>query len=251
MPRRNVRLTLGIAAVAVLVAGVAALLLRREGMDVAAATVPPTTMAVPAWAKQSTALTWAYGHNAKVMAEANAKRTKFDVILYGDSITWYHMFENTTSFKKHFGRYTAVPMGVGGATVEDLTLRMMTTEKPLVPPKAMAIMIGTNNRDLNELFTRLELLLTWAKRTFPTTRIVLAAVTPEAKGWGWKQKNAGYKAIAAKLGIPFAQCGLELNPLDPSLFPDGLHPNAKGYDILLPCLARAMGLSGVTRRPRR
>lgn len=225
-----------------------AILSRREAL----VTAGPTP--VPAWAARSTSFTWAYRHNAKVMAEANAKRTKFDAILYGDSITWYHMFENTASFQKHFGRYAAVPMGVGGATVEDLTLRMMTTEKPAVPPKAMVIMIGTNNRDLTrlqELFGRLEFLLSWAKRTFPTTRIVLAAVTPEAMGWGWQQKNAGYQAIAAKLGIPFARCGLELNPSDPTFFRDGLHPNAAGYDVILPCLARAMGLPTVVRPTRR
>lgn len=208
---------------------------------------------VPAWAVPSPVFRWAADHNAKVMAQANAAGTAFDVILYGDSITWYHMFHDTSSFAKHFGKYNAVAMGVGGDTVENLAHRMMVTERPAVPPKNMIVMIGTNNRDLRTIhrtFYRLEYLLAWVKRTFPTTHLVLAAVTPEAKKWGWRQKNQAYRAIAAKLGIAFAECGLDLDPTDRAVFPDGLHPTAAGYDVILPCLLRATNLPAVERQSR-
>lgn len=200
---------------------------------------------LPSWAVVSTKHPWAIEKNRKVMAEANAKGVPLDFVLYGDSITWYHSFQTPESFNKYFGGYNALPMGIGGDTVENLTYRMMTTEKPALPPKNIAIMIGTNNRDLaklSDLFAHLEFLLTWLKSTFPTTNIVLLAVTPEKYGWGWAQKNQEYAVIADRTGVTFAQCGLNIDPLNTALMPDGLHPNAAGYDILLPCIAKAVGI---------
>ncbi|AGE53679.1 hypothetical protein ATCVGM07011_863R [Acanthocystis turfacea Chlorella virus GM0701.1] len=209
------------------------------------AAAPAPSDALPEWAVVSTKHPWAIENNRKLMANANAKGVPLDFVLYGDSITWYHVYQTNASFNKYFGKYNSLAMGIGGDTVENLTYRMMVTEKPALPPKNIAIMIGTNNRDLtklSDLFAHLEFLLTWLKRTFPTTNIVLLAVTPEKLGWGWAQKNQEYAVIAARTGVTFAQCGLNIDPNNTALMPDGLHPNAAGYDILLPCIAKAVGI---------
>jgi hypothetical protein len=207
---------------------------------------PTASDAIPLWATVSTKHPWAIERNRKTMAAANAKGVPLNFILYGDSITWYHVYQTNASFVKHFGQYNALAMGIGGDTVENLAYRMMVTEKPALPPKHIVIMIGINNRNLtliHQMFYRLETLLLWTRQAFPTTNIVLSAVTPENLGWGWVQKNQGYEAIAAKHGFTFAKCGLNLDPKNPAVFPDGLHPNAAGYDVILPCMARAMGYS--------
>lgn len=205
---------------------------------------PTASDAYPLWATVSMKHPWAIERNRKTMAAANAKGVPLDFVLYGDSITWYHVYQTNASFVKHFGKYNALAMGIGGDNVENLVYRMAVTEKPALPPKHIVIMIGTNNRDLtlvNQLYDHLEYLLTWAKQTFPTTQIILNAVTPEILGWGWAQKNQVYPKIAARVGVSYATCGLNLDPKNPAVFPDGLHPNAAGYDVILPCLARAMG----------
>lgn len=210
----------------------------------ALADAPSSPDTLPDWAVVSTKHPWAIEKNRKIMADANAKGVPLDFVLYGDSITWYHVYQTNASFVKHFGQYNALAMGIGGDTVENLAYRMMVTEKPSLPPKHIVVMIGINNRNLtliHQMFYRLETLLLWTKRTFPTTHIVLSALTPENLGWGWVQKNQGYEAIAAKHGFTFAKCGLSLDPKNPAIFPDGLHPNAAGYDVILPCMARAMG----------
>ncbi|AGE50298.1 hypothetical protein ATCVCanal1_758R [Acanthocystis turfacea Chlorella virus Canal-1] len=208
------------------------------------ADAPSSPTDLPSWAVVSTKHPWAIEKNRKTMADANAKGTPLDFVLYGDSITWYHVYQTNASFVKYFGQYNALAMGIGGDTVENLAYRMMVTEKPAVAPKNMIIMIGINNRNLtliHQMFYRLETLLLWTRSAFPTTNIILSALTPENLGWGWVQKNQGYEAIAAKHGFPFAKCGLNLDPTNPAIFPDGLHPNAAGYDVILPCMARAMG----------
>lgn len=211
---------------------------------VRAATKAP---AVPSWAKPvglGSQYKWVYAGNRKILEDAGEE--PFDLLVYGDSITYYHHWVNRTVWDRHFGGMKAEALGMPGGTVEDLMWRLANGEAPRVAPRAIAIMIGTNNSPAKTspalLATRLGVVLKWLRATYPDTRILLLPVLPESKGKGYAQKNAAFKQVAAGLGVPMASCGMGMRPTDASVLPDGLHPNEAGYEIVLSCLARALGV---------
>lgn len=188
----------------------------------------------------------AYAQNKKTVDLANSIGKRYDLVLYGDSITAYHRLR-PRSWRRHMGS-GAVALGVGGHTIEHLTWRIMTSERLAVAPACIALMIGVNNALSQDMFARLRYLVSWLKASYPESRVLLFALLPENKGRGYVQKNAAYKAIARELGVAFAECGQSLDPDDRTLFSDGLHPTDKGYDQLLPCMARAaQSASGAQR----
>lgn len=209
----------------------------REGLQ-----LPPGTKATKG------PYAWTYAANKKVIDAADAAGTPFDLLLYGDSITYHHAYVSKVPWQKHFGSLRAAALGVPGDTTWDLAWRMQKNgEVPRLPPKALAIMIGVNNQRPNTLMRKrhmwgpeahsLKLLLKWLKARYPTTKIILMAVLPEAVGADYTTKNAVFKNAAAEAGVMFASCGQGIDPKDKTLMPDGLHPSDAGHDVVLSCLA--------------
>ena len=182
-------------------------------------------------------------YNKKTMG-GTATTEPLDFVLYGDSITAVLAVRKKELWSKYFGHVRAMPMGVGASTVETLTWRMMQGgERPPRAPRVMAFLIGTNNRTAHQqAASRLEYLLRWVQREYPTSRLILFSILPEKMGSGFAAKNELWKRLAAKLGITFATCGQSLNPSNPALMPDGLHPSDAAYDQVLPCMVSAAGL---------
>ena len=186
--------------------------------------------------------------NKKVIDDADAAGTPFDLLLYGDSITYHHAYVSKVPWQKHFGRLRAAALGVPGDTISGLARRMQRLgEVPRLPPGAIAIMIGVNNKRPNTKNKRRHMwepearllgeLLGWLKARYPTTKIILMAVLPEAVGADYRTKNKAFREAAAKAGVTFAACGQGIDPKDTTLMPDGLHPNDAGHDVVLSCLA--------------
>jgi lysophospholipase L1-like esterase len=50
------------------------------------------------------------------------------------------------------------------------------------------------------------------------------------------QTNEQYAELAARHGAAYVDCGADLDPTDPYLFKDGLHPASMGQDIFLSCV---------------
>lgn len=159
--------------------------------------------------------------------------------MYGDSITWLLSSRNRSTWDKHFGSLKAEPLGVSGDTVEKLVWRLMEgKERPSQDPKVVALLIGINNRGTDPS-PKLDFLVGWLRAAMPSTRIIVIALLPTIKrGPKLASINATYKSIAEKHGVRFSTCGQNIDPKNPSLLHDGLHPAANGYDILLTCLKR-------------
>lgn len=180
-------------------------------------------------------------HNKQAVQAANDAGSRFDFLLYGDSITQFHT-EHPEVFAKYYGGLKAKALGVWGNTIEQLAYRITGgAERPNQDPKCIALMIGINNLLTNKSipYNRLEELLRWLQRAYPTSKLVLMSLLPNDRqnsAGRLPAANAKYRDLAAKLGITFADCGQSLVPATHTS--DGLHPNAPGHDIVQACLWR-------------
>lgn len=210
-----------------------------------ASTTPPGCTAATfgeaaAWAAPS-GTSEMHVRNARVVADVNRSGGCFDFVLYGDSITAF-LGQNPGVFTKHFGDMkAAAALGVSGNSVEQLAWRIMKgDERPARAPQCMAFNIGINNviwGNFDAAAGHMEQLLTWCQATYPSTRLVLMALLPASRQFGdVSSANRTYRALARRLGITFAECGAGMNPTDTALYSDGLHPTARGHDIVLACL---------------
>ena len=199
---------------------------------------------MPAWAQKggsSAAAEESYAENRNTVAALNKSGKQIDLLLYGDSITRY-LARDKAVWKRHFGGWVSAPLGVGGNIIEQLAWRIMSgNERPDKPPKCIALLIGVNNAPLTfqQSAGRLEELLRWLKKAYPSTKLVLMALLPATRGHNNPNTaNPILRQLAQRLGITFAECGQSMNTRDARLYSDELHPTAAGYDIVLPCLKK-------------
>lgn len=207
-------------------------------------------MPIPAWvqgdpARESKSKNRAAGQrNAQFVARANAAGTRMDFVLYGDSITRNMVDKSPTVWSQYFGGLRAAPLGVGGNTVEELSWRVSRGKEVFrVPPRAVGVLIGYNNLKFGagrEPARRLdEFLLPWLKQVYPGAKVLLLALLP-AKEHNTAVTNAAYRALAAKHGVTFVECGADINPNDTRDLEDGTHPAPGGYHKLFKCLRPAV-----------
>ena len=210
---------------------------------------PRKAPAVPAWVRgdpfkeKSTSRRAAAARNAKIVESANATGTRYDFVLYGDSITQYVGDKHMDVWKKYFGHLVAAPLGIGGNTVEELSYRVaLGREGFAVGPRVVGILIGINNINhaKNDPSEKLDqFLLPHLRATWPDSRVLLLGILPSTRA-EVKPYNAKYKRIAEKHGAQYVSCGATLDPADTRFFPDGTHPSAAGYHAVYPCLRRAV-----------
>lgn len=194
---------------------------------------------MPAWAQKGPPQPL-YTTTKQIMQQMNASGKQIDFLLYGDSLTSYHINRNPRLFAKYFGGWHAAALGVPGNDIEHLAWRIMSgAERPAHPPKVLALHIGLNNSPGTSATNaaRLEELVAWLQRAYPPTRIVIVALLPEYTGNNdYESANKTFEEVAKRKNVVFAQCGQSMNPRDTRLFPDGRHPSEAAYNIFLPCL---------------
>lgn len=206
---------------------------------------PSTLDPVPSWADPVSLRPTERERTKKLTADLNAAGTRVDFVLYGDSITAFHL-NDPSVLKKYWGS-NAVALGVPSDTFENLAHRLMSGDEKLAKdPKCIAIMIGINNILLGKgnPTERMPDFLQWLKKVHPTSKIVLLALLPTARPAAQGKvapANASYKQTAASLGVQYVECGLNLSTSGP-LMPDGLHPSREGHDVIHSCLRRAISL---------
>jgi hypothetical protein len=202
------------------------------------------TQAVPAWVrfgKQRSSSAAQQARNRRFVAAINANdAARLDTVVYGDSITAFHQ-SDPVAWNRHFGAADA-HLGMGGSTVPELAWRIMKGgELPRRAPRNVVFLIGIN--DLRhggyDPALRLEELVRWYARVFPTTRIFVHALLPTTRA-DVGPTNARYRQMAARVGATFVDCGSGMGPTDRRLFSDGLHPARAGHDRILACLKREL-----------
>lgn len=174
-----------------------------------------------------------------------AKKGNIDLLLHGDSITdWWLQDANKPMFDKYFGHIRTANFAVAGDTTQGVLWGLRNGEGQGYQPKAVMLMIGTNNTGQYsgpEIAEGVGAIVLELKRNFPSTKILLLAIFPRATpGDPVRDKIAEVNRIISRLDDQKSVFYMDIGSkfLDdkgvflPDAFrPDNLHPAAKGYDI--------------------
>ncbi len=175
-----------------------------------------------------------------------AQEGKAQLVFLGDSITagWG---SNKPIWDKAFGAYTPVNFGIGGDRTQHVLWRITHGELDGIKPRAVVLMIGTNNVASNtaeEIARGVTVIVETIREKQPQAKILLLAVfprgdKPDGKLGAPNEKLTQVNAIIAKLddgkNIHFLDIGprfpLVNGALTPEVMPDFLHLSPAGYQI--------------------
>ncbi|MFN3302303.1 MAG: GDSL-type esterase/lipase family protein [Roseateles sp.] len=191
---------------------------------------------------------WLPRHQAK-LAEIRAHREagrRVDLVFLGDSITQGWENEGQAAFAQHFARHNAVALGFGGDRTENLLWRLQHGELDGMAPKAVVLLIGTNNtgerlEDPALTVAGIRANLDEIRRRQPQARVLLLALFPRGEKPDdlTRRHNARINALLPALAdgrhVVFLDLGAQLTQPDGTLskdiLPDFLHLSPAGYDI--------------------
>jgi lysophospholipase L1-like esterase len=176
---------------------------------------------------------------------ATAKQGNIDLLLHGDSITdWWQLEANKPVFDKYFGTIKTANFAVAGDTTQGVLWGLRNGEGQGFQPKAVMLMIGTNNSNSHtapEIAEGIGAIVLELKRNFPATKILLLAIFPRSvPGDPVRDRIAEVNRIISKLddqrNVFYMDIGSKFLDekgvfLPDSFRPDNLHPQAKGYEI--------------------
>ena len=175
-----------------------------------------------------------------------AKAGNIDLLLHGDSITdwWVQNDDNKQMFQKYFGNIRTANFAIAGDTTQGVVWGLRNGEGQGFSPKAVMLMIGTNNTAVStgpEIAEGVGAVVLELRHDFPDAKILLLAVFPRSvPGDAVRDKIAEVNRIISRLddqkhvfyldiGAKFLDSNGFLLPN--SFRPDNLHPLPLGYDI--------------------
>ena len=175
-----------------------------------------------------------------------AKAGNIDLLLHGDSITdwWVQGDANKAMFEKYFGGIRTANFAIAGDTTQGVLWGLKNGEGHGYQPKAVMLMIGTNNTGANtppEIAEGIGAVVLEMRKNFPNAKILLLAVFPRGNpGDAVRDRIAEINKIVSRLDdqkhVFYLDIGAkfldERGVFLPEAFrTDNLHPQAKGYDI--------------------
>ena len=174
-----------------------------------------------------------------------AKQGNIDLLLHGDSITdWWVQEANKPVFDKYFGHIKTANFAIAGDTTQGVLWGLRNGEGQGFQPKAVMLMIGTNNTGTYtgpEIAEGIGAVVLELRRNFPNAKILLLAIFPRSvPGDPVRDKIAEVNRLIARLDdqqrVFYMDIGTkfldEKGVFLPEAFrPDNLHPQAKGYEI--------------------
>jgi lysophospholipase L1-like esterase len=188
-----------------------------------------------------------------------ARQGNIDLLLHGDSITdwWVQGDTNKAVFDKYFGNLRTANFAIAGDTTQGVLWGLRNGEGQGFQPKAVMLMIGTNNSGVNtapEIAEGVGAVVLELRKDFPDAKILLLAIFPRSTpGDPVRDKLAEVNRIIARLDdqrhVFFMDIGAKFLDergvfLPDSFRADNLHPQAKGYEIwgeaVTPKLAQLM-----------
>ena len=181
---------------------------------------------------------------------AEAKQGKFDLVFIGDSITDGWRTRGLQVWNKYYAPRQALNLGIGGDRTQHVLWRIEHGELDGLKPKAVVLMIGTNNtgkekdrsarNSTAEVIEGVTAVVKNIRTKLPQSKLLLLAIFP--RGAVDAPQRAQIKEINTALAklddgkmIKFLDIGkvflAEDGSIPKTIMPDLLHPNAKGYQL--------------------
>ncbi len=225
---------------------------------------PPNTAIVP-----SLAAGFVARHQAFLEV---AKQGDAEVLFMGDSITdfWRNpdgAFAGKPVLDKYFGQWKIANFGIAGDTTQGVLYRLKDGEGKGFSPRAVMLMIGTNNTGRNtaaEIAEGIGAIVLELQNDFPNAKILLLGIFPRGR-----TANDPVRATIAEINRKISKLhdGNRVHYLDigagfldadgnipQDVMSDALHPSGKGYEIwakaVLQPLSALMGTAPATAAAR-
>jgi lysophospholipase L1-like esterase len=185
-----------------------------------------------------------------------ARKGDIDVLFMGDSITdWWRNpgrgepidgaipYGGKAVFDKHFGAMKVANFGIAGDTTQGVLWRLQNGEGEGYKPKAVMLMIGTNNTGRNtppEIAMGVADIVFELRKDFPDAKILLLGIFPRSLGGpGVQAQINDINKIISTLHDNEHVFYLDIGPkflaangsIPRDIMSDGLHPTSKGYEI--------------------
>ena len=181
--------------------------------------------------------------NLKVAAQGD-----IDVLFMGDSITdfWRNPTGNYAGkpvFDKYYGDMKVANFGIAGDTTQGVLYRLQHGEGQGFSPKAVMLMIGTNNTMRNtaaEIAEGIGAVVLELQKDFPKAKILLLGVFPRGRANDPNRATiAEINKIISRLDdgdrVHYLDIGSKFLDAEGNIpgdvMSDGLHPTTKGYEI--------------------
>jgi lysophospholipase L1-like esterase len=187
-----------------------------------------------------------------------SKKGEAELVFLGDSITHGWEGKGKASWEKHWAPLKAANFGIGGDRTEHVLWRLAHGNFDGLKPKAIVLMIGTNNtghqgrpqKELNgavyectaeQTAEGIKAILAQLRKKCPDAKILVLGIFPRGanKEDKFRQQNEATNAIVKGYAdgqkIFFLDVGANFleadGALSKTIMPDLLHPNEKGYEI--------------------
>lgn len=201
---------------------------------------PPNTAIIPALSPQFRAK---HENNLAVARQGDA-----ELLFMGDSITdfWRNpegAFAGHPVQQQYFGHWKVANFGIAGDTTQGVLYRLQNGEGQGFKPRAVMLMIGTNNTMRNsaaEIAEGIGAVVLQLQKDFPEARILLLGIFPRSRpGDPVRDTIAQINSSIQKLDdgrrvfyLDIGQKFLDAQGNIPNdVMSDGLHPGPKGYEI--------------------
>lgn len=175
-----------------------------------------------------------------------ARAGHIDLLLAGDSITdwWVEGDDNKAVFDKYFGAIRTANFAIAGDTTQGVLWGLHNGEGQGFQPKAVMLMIGTNNTGANtalEIAEGIGAVVLELRHDFPGAKILLLGIFPRSvPGNPVRDKITEVNQLVARLDdqqhVFFLDIGSKFLDATGVFLPgtfrtDNLHPMAPGYEI--------------------
>jgi lysophospholipase L1-like esterase len=177
-----------------------------------------------------------------------AKAGDIDVLFMGDSITdWWRSetgnFAGKPVFDKYFGNMKVANFGIAGDTTQGVLYRLQNGEGQGFTPRAIMLMIGTNNTRTHraaEIAEGIGAVVLELQKDFPEAKILLLGIFPRSTPDDpLRAQIAQVNSIISRLDdnqrVFYKDIGEIFLSADgtiaPDIMSDGLHPTTRGYEL--------------------
>jgi lysophospholipase L1-like esterase len=181
---------------------------------------------------------------------AEASRGKFELVFIGDSITDGWRNRGRQVWDKFYASRQALNLGISGDRTQHLLWRIDNGELKGLKPKAVVLMIGTNNTGKEkdgsvrnttaEIVEGITAVVKRIRTQLPDSKLLLLAVFPRAtvdapQRVQIQEINAAIAKLDDGKMIKYLDIGkaflAEDGSIPKTIMPDLLHPNEQGYQL--------------------